>query len=177
MSKSKADLMFHPIRLRIITAISSQRMTAKDLAAAMPDIPQTTLYRHINALLAGGILLVTDETPVRGTVERTYALATRPSLTPEDLHGMKKHDYEQAFAVYLSTLMSAAQQYLESKGDDVFNPLADGVELSLATLNLSDEEFHAMNQRILEVLMSAAGDQPGPGRKHRLFTYLFIPQS
>jgi len=176
MSKSKADLMFHPIRLRIITAISSQRMTAKDLAEILPDIPQTTLYRHINALVEGGILQITDETPVRGTVERTYALAELPSLRPEDLRGMRKRDYEQAFTVYLSTLMSAAQKYLESKGEDSFDPLADGVELSLATLNLSDEEFRSVNQRILEILMPVANNQPGPGRKKRVFTYLFIPQ-
>ena len=176
MSESKADLMFHPIRMRIITAITSSQMTAKDLAQVMPDIPQTTLYRHINALVEGGILQITDETPVRGTVERTYSLASQPSLKPDDLRGMKKGDYEQAFTVYLSTLMSAAQKYLQSKGEGSFDPLADGVDLSLATLHLSDEEFRSMNQRILEILMSVADNQQAPGRRKRVFTYLFIPQ-
>jgi DNA-binding transcriptional ArsR family regulator len=176
MPSSKADLLLHPIRLQIITAISNQQMSAKELARILADVPQTTLYRHINALVEGGILKVAGETQIRGTVERTYAVAALPSLKSEDLHGMKKRDYRQAFFVYLSTLMSAAQRYLDSKGEEeVFDPLADGLDLSLATLHLTDKEFQHLNQQILEVLMSAAGNQPASGRKPRTFTYLFIP--
>lgn len=177
MPSPKADLLLHPIRLQIITAISTQQMTAKELAGVVPDVPQTTLYRHINALVEGGLLKVVSETQIRGTVERTYALAVLPSLKPEDLQGMTKQDYQQAFLVYLSTLMSAAQRYLDSKSDeDPFNPLADGLDLSLGTLYLSDSEFQAMNKRILEIIMSASSNQPTPARKARIFTYLFIPQ-
>jgi DNA-binding transcriptional ArsR family regulator len=177
MPSPKADLLLHPIRLQIVTAISTQQMTAKELAEAVPDVPQTTLYRHINALVEGGLLKVVSETQIRGTVERTYAVAVLPSLKPEDLQGMTKQDYQQAFLVYLSTLMSAAQRYLDSKSDeDAFNPLADGLDLSLGTLYLSDAEFRAMNKHILEVIMSASSNPPTPARKRRMFTYLFIPQ-
>ena len=177
MPSKKADLLLHPIRLQIITAISTQEMTARELGEAIPDVPQTTLYRHINALVDGGVLKVVGETQIRGTVERTYAVAALPSLKPEDLQGMTKQDYQQAFLVYLSTLMSAAQRYLDSKSEqDKFNPLADGLDLSLGTLYLSDAEFQTMNKRILEIIMSASGNQPTSKRKRRLFTYLFIPQ-
>ena len=177
MPSKKADLLLHPIRLQIVTAISTQQMTAKELGEAIPDVPQTTLYRHINALVEGGLLKVVSETQIRGTVERTYAVAVLPSLKPEDLQGMTKQEYQQAFLVYLSTLMSAARHYLDSKGEEeVFNPLTDGLDLSLGTLYLSDAEFRTMNQRILEVIMSASGNQPTPARKRRMFTYLFIPQ-
>jgi DNA-binding transcriptional ArsR family regulator len=177
MPSKKADLLLHPIRLQIITAISTSQMTARELSEAVPNVPQTTLYRHINALVEGGLLKVVNETQIRGTVERTYAVAALPSLKPEDLQGMTKQDYQQAFLVYLSTLMSAAHRYLDSKGEDeVIDPLADGLDLSLGTLHLSDAEFRAMNKRILEVIMSASGNQPTPARKRRMFTYLFIPQ-
>lgn len=177
MPSPKADLLLHPIRLQIVTAISTQQMTARELAEAVPDVPQTTLYRHINALVEGGLLKVVSKTQIRGTVERTYAVAALPSLKPEDLQGMTKQDYQQAFLVYLSTLMSAARRYLDSKGEDeVFDPLADGLDLSLGTLHLSDAEFQTMNKRILDVILSASGNQPAPDRKRRMFTYLFIPQ-
>jgi DNA-binding transcriptional ArsR family regulator len=177
MPSPKADLLLHPVRLQIVTAISTQQMTARELAEAVPDVPQTTLYRHINALVEGGLLKVVSETQIRGTVERTYAVAVLPSLKPEDLQGMTKQDYQQAFLVYLSTLMSAARRYLDSKGkDEVFDPLADGLDLSLGTLHLSDAEFRTMNKRFLEIIMSASSNQPSPERKRRMFTYLFIPQ-
>ena len=177
MPSTKADLLLHPIRLQIITAISTQQMTAKGLAELIPGVPLTTLYRHINTLVEGGLLQVVGETQIRGTIERTYALASLPSLRTDDLQGMTRQEYQQAFQIYLSSLMGAAQRYLASKGDnEAFNPLADGVELSLGTLQLSDEEFKGMNKRILEILVPLAGNPPTPERKRRFFTYLFIPQ-
>jgi hypothetical protein len=110
-------------------------------------------------------------------VEHTYAVAALPSLKSEDLHGMTRQDYQQAFLIYLSTLMSAGRRYLDSKCEkEAFDPLADGVDLSLGLLNLSDEEFSTMNQRILDILMPATKNPPAAGRKSRFFTYLFLPQ-
>ena len=177
MPSEKANLLLHPIRLQIVTALSNRKMTAREISEAVSGVPLTTLYRHINSLVEGGFLKVVGETKIRGTVERTYALGARPSLKPEDLQGMTKQDYRQAFLIYLASLMASAQRYFDSKGDgEAFNPLADGVDLSLATLHLSDEEFRSLNQRLLEMLMSAGANQPAPGRKPRTFTYLFIPQ-
>ena len=80
MPSPKAGLILHPVRIQIITAMSTQRMTARELSEVMPDIPQTTLYRHLNALLRGGVIQVVEEYPVRGTVERVYALVAPPSF-------------------------------------------------------------------------------------------------
>jgi DNA-binding transcriptional ArsR family regulator len=177
MPSQKADLLLHPIRFQIITALSNREMTARELAEAIPDVPLTTLYRHINALVEGGLLQVVGEMQIRGTVEHTYAVAALPSLKSEDLHGMTRQDYQQAFLIYLSTLMSAGRRYLDSKCEkEAFDPLADGVDLSLGLLNLSDEEFSTMNQRILDILMPATKNPPAAGRKSRFFTYLFLPQ-
>jgi DNA-binding transcriptional ArsR family regulator len=176
MPSRKADLMLHPLRLRNITAISGSRMTAKDLAEIISDVPQATLYRHINALTEGEILKVVEENPVRGTLERVYALAEPPSLQPEDLQGMTKQDYEQAFTVFLTTCMSDARRYLNSKAEgQPINLLADGVMVSKAELNLSDDEFSRLNQEISGLLLSAFGNQPAPGRKRRVMVYLAIP--
>ncbi len=177
MPSQKANLLLHPIRLQIVTALSNRQMTAGELAETIPAVPLTTLYRHINMLVEGGMLKVVNETQVRGTVERTYALATRPSLNADDLRGMKKQDFQQAFMIYLSSLMGAAQHYLDSKEDNEdFNPLADGMDLNLGTLHLNDDEFQLLNRRILELILSAAVIPAGEGRKPRTFTYLFIPQ-
>ncbi len=176
MPSLKTTLILHPIRLQIVTALSNRQMTAKELAEIVPKVPLTTLYRHINALVEGGLLKIVSETQVRGTLERTYAMAVRPSLNAEDLKGMKKHDYQQAFIIYLLSLMSIAQRYLDRKGEgEEFNPLADGMDLSLGMLNLSDEEFQDLNRRILDLIIASTSNPPGAGRKPRTFTYLFIP--
>ena len=140
-------------------------------------MPQTSLYRHINALVEGGILQVAGETQVRGTVERTYQLTELPSLKPADLQGMTRQDLQHALTVYLSTLMSSASRYIESKKETAqLNLLEEGVDLSLGHLFLTDEEFKEINTRILEIISRVRQNQPAPGRKRRLFSYIFIPQ-
>jgi len=176
MPSSKVDLLLHPVRLRILTAISMQRATVKDLAQALPDIPQTTLYRHINALVEGGVLKIVEENPVRGTVERVYQMAGPPSLSAEDLHGMSKQESEQAFTTFLSTLMSDAQRYLDRKPDGAaINLLEDGVEVSKVQVFLDEREYREVVEQFERVLLAAAQKPPGPDRKRRILTYLFIP--
>ena len=176
MLGSKVDLIFHPIRLDIIAALSTQRMTAKELAQLMPGVPLTTLYRHINLLVEGGLLEVVEEHPIRGTVERVYALAGPPSLRAEDLVGMTKKDYEQAFAIYLSSLLSDAKKYLAVKPDDQeIDLFADGVEVTKLQLLLSDEEFRKLDAQLIELIMSAAKNEPAPDRKRRVLSLTIIP--
>ncbi len=176
MPGQKAELMLHPIRLQILTAISTYQMAAKEIAELLPDIPLTTLYRHINLLLEGGLIRVVEEKPVRGTIEHIYALDAPPSLKSEDLRGITKEECEQSFTMYLSTLMSDARQYLNSKPDNIeINPIEDGVEINKAQFYLNDEEYKSMNAKILSLMLEASTNQPGTGRKRRVFSYVFIP--
>jgi len=176
MTSKKADLFLHPIRLRIITAISPHRMTAKDIAHTMPEVPLTTLYRNINALVEGGIIRIVEENQIRGTVERVYALSGIPSLTADDLRGMSKEDCQQAFSVYLSTLMSDAKRYLDGKPDNKeINLLQDGVVVSKIELYLTADENRVLNERIQKIIMEAGQNEPSPTRRRHAFSYLVLP--
>jgi DNA-binding transcriptional ArsR family regulator len=176
MAGPKADLILHPIRFRILTAISSYHMAAKEIAEVMPDIPQTTLYRHINALVEGGLLKIVGEKQIRGTIERTFALTSPPSLTAEDLRGMSRQEGEQAFTMFLSSLMSDARAYLNHKPENAeISPLEDGVQISKVQLFLDEVEFQEMSSKILELMLKAAQNQPREGRRRRMFSCVFMP--
>ena len=176
MPSSKTDLILHPVRLRIITATTTDRVTAKDLAQALPDVPQTTLYRHINALVEGGMLEVVDEIPQRGTVERVYSLAAPPSLQPEDLRGLSKEDYQRTFTIVMTSLLNEAISYLDQVPvDEEFDLLGAGFNYNQITLKLTDEEYQAMNQQILEIMLAASQNEASDDRKRRIFSFLFIP--
>jgi len=176
MTETKFDLLLHPIRLRIITAISTERVTAKDLAKALPDIPQTTLYRHINALVDGGVLQIVDEIPQRGTVERVFGFETPPSLTQEDLKGLSKEKYQRAFTLILSTLLNDATRFIQNfPANQEIDLLAEGFDFNKIQLNLSDEEYHRLNQTIFDLVMDAANNKPSPDRNRRILSYMFIP--
>ena len=53
---SRWDLLLHPVRTRIVAEFSGRRRTVRELAAALPDVPQTTLYRQVGVLEVATLL-------------------------------------------------------------------------------------------------------------------------
>ena len=176
MPSTMNDLLLHPIRLRIVSAMTSGKTTAKDLAKALPDIPQTTLYRHIKVLVDGGLLQVVKEIPQRGTVERVFGFRVPPSLSPEDLKGLGKEEYQQTFSVILTTLLQEAINSLNNlPDDDEIDLLGEGYQFNQMHLNLTDDEYMELNNQILALMLEAGKKESSDKRKRRIFTYLFIP--
>lgn len=176
MPNSKADLLFHPIRARIIVEISGGRHTAKKLSEIMPDIPKTTLYRHINALADGGVLKVVEENPVRGTVERVYAIEMDAAdLDPGDLDHMSREDYEQMFTLFVTSILGDFKRYLESRSAENIDLVADGLRFGKVQLNLDDEEFNTLHTQVLRTLESALNNELSPARKRRIFSLVTMP--
>ena len=70
-------LLSDPLKLQLLQAFAEGEKTTKQVAAAL-DENITKLYRHVDALHDAGLLEVVQETPKRGTVERTFrAIAQR----------------------------------------------------------------------------------------------------
>jgi DNA-binding transcriptional ArsR family regulator len=176
MSTAKTDLLFHPIRARIIVEISGGRQSAKELAETMPNVPKTTLYRHIRALADGGILEVVEEIPIRGTVERVYALnmaAVDPD--PAELDQMTREDYEQAFTLYVAGILGDFTRYLDSKGMEKIDVVADGLKFGKAQLHLTELEYEALLAKVYGALEDVLGNEPSSDRKQRIVSVTFMP--
>lgn len=103
----KIDLILHPIRARIISTAAHTPITTQAIAARMPDIPQTTLYRHINLLIENNVLTIVREVKVRGTVERELQLREGGArIAVEELAAVLPEDQLRYFLVFLSVLIS-----------------------------------------------------------------------
>lgn len=177
MPDTKASLFFHPVRIRIVTELTGGPLTSKDLANALSDVAQATLYRHINTLLEGEIITIVEENQIRGTVERVYALRENDvlRLSPEDLEDMTRADYEQAFAIFMTSFMGDANRYLDSKEGQKFNPVAEGIGLNKCQVYLSDEERKALEKPICDLIEKLSKNEPAPGRKRHTFGLLLFP--
>ena len=93
-----ADVVMHPVRLRIIQQVGTREVTTASLRSALPDVAQATLYRHIAALVDADVLAVVEERRVRGAVERTFALGERMAHVDHDeLLEMGARELQQAF--------------------------------------------------------------------------------
>ena len=76
MTDVDPEVLLHPVRIKILTALAAKDATPHDIAHTVGDIPKASLYRHINILRAVGAIREVREYRVRGTFEKVYALVT-----------------------------------------------------------------------------------------------------
>lgn len=174
MSLSKADTILHPIRLRIIATVENRPMTPQQIAAALPDVPQASLYRHINRLRSAGILTIVEEKPVRGVIEKVYALQEEATLLqPEDLAHLTREDHLRYFTHFMALLLGQYRAYLQQ---DTFDLAADGVTYREAALYLSDDEYAQLRAEMGAAIQRLAANAATPERRRRLLALIAIPE-
>jgi len=173
MNTGKLNLILHPVRLRILTAISGREMTAQQLSKVLSDVAVATLYRHINTLQEGGLLAVVDEQQIRGTVERTYGISDEGllNLTPEDIKDATKEDHIRYFTMFIVSLIAEFSAYLQAR--DNIDLVKDGVGYNTEIIHMTDDEVIDFS-KVLHELVTKYG-QPTPERKRRQFSIVILP--
>jgi DNA-binding transcriptional ArsR family regulator len=174
MASPAADLIFHPVRIRILVALARRDpMTAQQLAVVLGDVPPATLYRHLNKLAEGGVLRVAGERQVRGAVEKTYELtAEHVSPAPEELARAGRDAWMRYFTTFVASLLGEFGRYLRRERVD---PAADGVSVHHTVLYLSDEELARLGAILNEAFGPYLAQGPAPGRSRRMFSTIVMP--
>jgi DNA-binding transcriptional ArsR family regulator len=172
----KADLIIHPIRIRILTEFAGRHITARQLSAALPDIPQATLYRHLKLLEQAGVIQVVAETQVNGATERTFAVNIASArLSPEDLRAISREQHLQYFTVYAMALIDSFAAYI--KAVDLNAMGTDGLEYQRSVIYLSDEEVAHYKQAMGAFVQQLLAHEPSPERKRYTIASIVIPGS
>ena len=171
---TSADLLLHPVRLRIVQAFLGDRaLTTSALKVELADVPPASLYRQVARLVDAGVLQVVAERRVRGTVERTYVLRLSAArMGPDELAKMSADDHRQAFMAFVAGLLGDADRYL-ARGD--IDPVRDGASYRLGALWLDDAEYAEILRELARVLQPLAANPPAPGRKRRILATVLLP--
>ncbi len=171
---ASADLLLHPVRLRIIKAFLGDRaLTTGQLAAELDDVPAGSLYRHVARLAKAGILQVVAERRVRGAVERTYTLRQFAArISPEQARQMSPEEHSQAFMLYVAGMLADADRYLAAGQPD---PARDGADYKVGALWLSDAEFAELMRDLSIVFQPRLANPPAPARKRRMVYTVVLP--
>ena len=174
MSMTALDLLLHPVRLRIVNAMSGGRtLTTAQLCAHLTEISQATLYRHVGMLVEGGILEVDGEQQVRGTVERRYRLCQQRALvTADTAKSMSLEDHRRGFAAAMAALIAEFNAYLEQEGAD---PYADSVGYRQSALWLTEAECTDIIDEVRTTLVSRLTNKPSPERRPYLMSAILFP--
>jgi DNA-binding transcriptional ArsR family regulator len=168
------DLLLHPVRLRIVHALSGGRtLTTTELSGRLPEVSKVTVYRQVALLAEGGFLEVAGEQRVRGAVERRYRLRQdRPVVDGDAAAVMSLEDHRRGFAAAMAVLIAEFNAYLDRDGAD---PAADSVSYRQGTLWLSPDELAEMLSEMLEALQDRVASKPAPGRAPYLLSAILFP--
>ena len=171
---ASADLLLHPVRLRIVQAFLGDRaLTTSQLRSELPDVPPASLYRHVARLVDAGVLATVAERRVRGALERTYVLrASAATIGLDELARMTPDEHRQAFLAFVAGLIGDFDRYL-ARGD--IDHLRDGVSYRMAAMWLDDEEYREFLRELVTVVQPRVANAPKPGRKRRILGVVLVP--
>ncbi|HZL54236.1 MAG TPA: helix-turn-helix domain-containing protein [Solirubrobacteraceae bacterium] len=171
---TSADLLLHPVRLRIVEAFLGDRaLTTGQLRAELPQVPPASLYRHVARLVSAGVLAVVAQRRVRGALERTYVLRTSAATVPlDELATYGPEEHRRMFMTFVAGLLADFDRYLDRGDVDL---LRDGVSYRLAGLWLDDAEFTELLRELAVVLQPRMASPPGPGRRRRILASVLLP--
>jgi DNA-binding transcriptional ArsR family regulator len=171
---SKAKLILHPVRMKIVqTLIGERELSVQQIAGKLKDVPQATLYRHLNKLLAAEVIKVVKENHIRGTIEKIYALSENQIGVKEGIEKSSRDEHLNLFITFMTHLLGQYENYLKQDQIDLFK---DGVGFREAIVYLSDEEFHKFTLELSQVMKKVIENEPSNERTARHIANIFIPE-
>jgi hypothetical protein len=170
---ASADLLLHPVRLRIIKSFLGDRaLTTGQLAAELDDVPPGSLYRHVARLVKEEVLQVVAEQRVRGAVERTYML--RPAaafIGPGQLAAMTPADHTRLFMVFIAGVLDHFDRYIATAPAEPEREAG----YRMAAMWLSDEESAQFLLDLAAVIQPRLANAPRKGRRRRILYGIALP--
>ncbi|MBS4201025.1 helix-turn-helix domain-containing protein [Bacillus sp. FJAT-49732] len=176
MKESKADVILHPVRMRIIqTLINGRKLTVQQIGEKLHDIPQATLYRHLNKLLQAKVIEVVEENPIRGAVEKVYALPEQAgSISPEEISKWTKEEHMDSFMKFISVVLADFERYVSQKE---FDMQKDGAGYRQISFYATDEEYLEFLQTLSSAAVKLLQNEEGENRRKRTFTTIVTSEN
>lgn len=175
MKHSKAELIIHPVRLRVLQVLVRGPATTQMISEELPEVPVSSLYRHLRLLLEGALIVVSKTRLVHGIEEKVYQLAQAPRLLPEDLAELSVEEHLRYFTVYVVTLLEGFERYLESSTN--IDYLADRTGYTEVDLWATTEELDGISESINQTILPLLGNKPSKDSRLHKLAIITYPQT
>lgn len=171
---SSAELLLHPVRLRIVQAFLGDRvLTTSQLSADLSDVPAPSLYRHVARLVNAEVLQVVAERRVRGALERTYRLRLAGArVRLDEIATMTADDHRQMFMAFTAGLLADFDRYLARGKVDL---VRDRVAYAVEAMWLDDAEYAETMRELGQILQPRRANGPRQGRQRRIVASVLLP--
>ncbi|GAA1818330.1 helix-turn-helix domain-containing protein [Agromyces neolithicus] len=167
-----ADVILHPVRLRIVQQLGGRDLTTSELRTALPDVSQATLYRHVGALVDAGIVAVAGERRVRGAVERTLTLGDRMAhVDAPELNAMETGELRRSFLTFLAHLGRDFDRFADAEDAAA---LRSFLGFGQVPLYVTTDDLATLQQGLSELIAPLLDDR-GDGRQRVMLSTTLVP--
>lgn len=165
----------HPIRLQILWAVVGQDLTPQQIGAILSDVPQATLYRHIQKMVQMGVLEVVRETPIRGTVEKVYRLVEqKANVSREEFANADREDHVRYLSTFLTSMIPLYRAYVMQESLD---KIALDVSYRSGAFSATETQYQLFRERLQKLLLETLAHPPEVNQRRIYFSYLLFPQT
>ncbi len=166
---TKVETILHPVRLRVLLAIAQEQLTTQDIANRLPDIPKSSIYRHLKLLLDEGLLEVTETRLVNGIQEKVYQAAQPTFLGADEMAHLTAEDHIRYFTTFAMTLIQDFALYVKSR--QPIDMVADRTGYQEHIFWATAEELDAWAMTVRASFAQIMTNPAGNGRsRHKIVT-------
>lgn len=163
-----------PLNAKIILTIKELgQATASQLRETLSDIPQATVYRRLQKMLGDDILKIVEEKPIRGTVEKVYALGYDLDAEWSKMGVTNDGKIYMRFVTYY--MLGILQEFMEYTAKEAIDIQGDGTGLFIAPVYATKEELIMASHKIIEILTGLKDNTPDGQRKLRNICITITP--
>jgi DNA-binding transcriptional ArsR family regulator len=169
------NLILHPVRLRIIQTLVRRERNTQHIAEALPDIPVSSLYRHIRMLLEAGYIEIASTRSVNGIEERTYRISETkpPLLSNEEFRGLSRDELQQAFSMLVGMILTSFNEYLDATPEPDWK--RDRLGCAEFTFFATPDEYTTIWKTVWQTLSDAERVPQSPDRLARKIAVASYP--
>lgn len=152
---NKVEILMHPVRIKICQALlrhKGEGLTPLEMVKVLKDVPQATLYRHIQVMVDSGIVNVIREKKVKSVSEKYYALNEDEIRIDGDEWGKVSIEEKLNYISYYQLLlMTQYQNYLEKLEQK--NCQEDRSTFSVVELKINENHFTQFQNELNELMI------------------------
>lgn len=175
---NKADILMHPVRMKMVQILfrhKEEGLTPLEMVKMLDDVPQATLYRHLQKLTDANIIRILKEKKVRAVSEKYYVINEEELMFNQAEWG--RHTREEKmnyFAFYQILLKSRYEDYLIRKENSA--DVADKATFSIAELQLDDETFDQFQKDLQALILSYHQKEHEANAPHLTVGITIVPE-
>ena len=166
-----------PVNAKLLLEIKERgQATASQLLGKFSDIPQATLYRRLQKMVGDDVLKIVEENPIRGTVEKVYALTYDLDEAWKNMGDKNDSKTYLQFVTYHT--LGMLREFMEYTARDNIDLKSDATGLFIAPVYATNEELTTTLNRVVEILTGLKDNTPdGERRLHNICITITPPKS